>query len=88
MQAFRFLVVAAIAAMTIDKVASAPEEDSKTIDEASDNALDVILGASSNTGSVSVGTTDSASGSNSASSVAAAAGIATTAITMAAAMII
>ncbi|EGZ08000.1 hypothetical protein PHYSODRAFT_339878 [Phytophthora sojae] len=88
MQVFRFLVIAAIAAMAIDTVASVPEEDSKTAEEVSDNAQDVILGASSSTGSVGAGSTDLSSGSTSGSSVAAAAGIATTAMTVAAVMVI
>ncbi|KAJ8557060.1 hypothetical protein ON010_g8905 [Phytophthora cinnamomi] len=88
MQVFRFLVVAAVAAITIGTVASTPEADSNTAEQVSDNALDVILGASSQAGSIAAGTTTvSGSGSNSASSVVVA-GIATTAMVMAAAMLI
>ncbi|KAF1779789.1 hypothetical protein Pcac1_g7414 [Phytophthora cactorum] len=82
MQVLRFLAVAALAAMTLNSVASAPQEDSNTAEKVSNDALDVILGTSSTTGSAIAGATDSASGSNSATNVAA--GVFTTAMAVAA----
>ncbi|KAL3659158.1 hypothetical protein V7S43_015737 [Phytophthora oleae] len=87
MKVFRFLAVAAIAVVALDTVASIPQEDSNTAVEVSNDALDVILGASSKTGSVIAGATDSASGSNSASSVGAA-GLFTAAMAVTAALIV
>ncbi|KAK1942506.1 hypothetical protein P3T76_006005 [Phytophthora citrophthora] len=88
MQVFRFLAVAAIAVMTFDMVSSVPQEDSNTAEEVSNDALDVILGASSKTGSATIaGAKDTASGSNSASS-AGVAGLFTVAMAATAALIV
>ncbi|GMF57910.1 unnamed protein product [Phytophthora fragariaefolia] len=87
MRVFRFAVVAAIAAIAIDTAVCEPEASSKTAEEVSDNAQDVILGASSKTGSVAAGAANSTSGSNSAPS-AVITGIATTAISMTAAWLL
>ncbi|KAG1696846.1 hypothetical protein DVH05_017756 [Phytophthora capsici] len=87
MQVFRFLAVAAIFVVTFDMVSSIPQEDSNTAEEVSNDALDVILGASNKTGSAIAGANDSASGSNSASS-AGVAGLFTVAMAVTAALIV
>ncbi|KAF4045541.1 hypothetical protein GN244_ATG01989 [Phytophthora infestans] len=83
MQVLRVVAVLALAAMTLDSAASTPLADSNTAEEVSNDALDVILGATSTTGSAIAGAADSATGSNSASSVAAAGVFTTTMALMA-----
>ncbi|KAL4092769.1 hypothetical protein PRIC1_011760 [Phytophthora ramorum] len=87
MQVLRFFVLAALAAVALDTVASSPQADSNTAEEVSHDALDVILGASSTAGSVIAGATDPASGSNSAPN-AAALGVLTTAMVVATAVLV
>jgi hypothetical protein len=90
MQVYRFLIIAAVAAVTLDTAASARQEDATTSEEVSNDALDVILGASSVAGSVIAGATDtigSATGSSGACSVATA-GVFATAFAVAAAALV